>query len=435
MHRYSLMLGLCIAVAIGVTTPRGVIDARANGATLKKIASKLESKTGVIAIEASAPVPYVASQPDPRTFVVELRDVVAAGFDDAFTADPRHPVAGVQVESAAAADGTTVARVRMTLAHPMRPRVRSSRNMIYVEADRIDGNTSATGMISMAGPSAAIHDVRVTQRGTAVAVTLRGTSRLVAASIQEPQDGPRRVVLDLPNVTSAVASSTAVSQGPVERVRIGINPAAPLMTQVTMDLSRQAPYRVESSPDGNDLTIVFDEPIADPLAALRQPALQAAPPASARATAGEPVAAAQAPPANAPVPPPLTPAPAQQISATPAQTPSRYTGFPIDLDFEDVDLRQVLRTFADISGLNVVIDPTIQGTVNLNLKAVPWDQALEIILKANMLGYVQEGPVIRIAPLTVLADEEGQRRKLAEEQALSGTLQVMTRSLSYAKAA
>ena len=94
----------------------------------------------------------------------------------------------------------------------------------------------------------------------------------------------------------------------------------------------------------------------------------------------------------------------------------------------------MLRTFADISGLNIVIDPTIQGTVDVSLKEVPWDQALDIILKANKLGYAVDGTVVRIAPLAVLSDEEAQRRKLAEAQALSGELRVLTRPLSYAKA-
>jgi hypothetical protein len=76
---------------------------------------------GVISIEASDPVPYVASQPDPRTFVVEMRDVVAAGFADNFKVDPRVPVAAVHVENGRAFDGSSVARVSLDLAQPIRP--------------------------------------------------------------------------------------------------------------------------------------------------------------------------------------------------------------------------------------------------------------------------------------------------------------------------
>jgi type IV pilus assembly protein PilQ len=111
-----------------------------------------------------------------------------------------------------------------------------------------------------------------------------------------------------------------------------------------------------------------------------------------------------------------------------------YTGEPITLDFTEADLRAVLRVFADISGLNVVIDAAVAGTVDVALRDVPWDQALDIILRANKLGYTLDGSVVRIAPLTVLADEEVQRRRLTTEQALSGDLRVLTRTLSYAHA-
>ena len=122
----------------------------------------------------------------------------------------------------------------------------------------------------MASPfTPTIHDVRVVQRGTATAIMLRGTAPLVASSIQEPKDAPRRLVLNLPNATSAVAATTAVGQGPVERVRVAMSPTSPFGTQVTMELSRAASYRLEPSADGNDLSVVFDEPAADPIAALR----------------------------------------------------------------------------------------------------------------------------------------------------------------------
>ena len=125
---------------------------------------------------------------------------------------------------------------------------------------------------------------------------------------------------------------------------------------------------------------------------------------------------------------------AQPQQATPGgQTP--YTGDPVSMDFQNADLRAVLRTFAEISELNIVIDPQVDGTVDVSLTDVPWDQALDIILRANRLGYIVDGGVVRIASLVVLAEEEAQRRALAEEQALSGTLVVLTRTLSYARAA
>jgi len=486
-YRYSMLLGLCLAMALGAMSPLRV--AGNDAAMLKRIASRVDGRMGVIAIEATTPVPYIASQPDPKTFVVELRDVVAVGFQNDFSADPRNPIAALQVEHAAATDGTIVARVRMMLDQPMRPRVRSSKNVIYVEAERaavaptpvaapaaspaptaspapaaaaaVAPPTSVVTpvsapvepAVSLRGPSPAIRDVRVQKRGNATAVSLLGTSRLIATSINEPKDGPRRVVVNLPNVTSAVPNTTNVGQGPVQRVRIGFDPSAPLMTQVSIDLSRSAPYRVEASQDGNDLTLVFDEPAADPFSALQSRDSVKQDPKVVASTATSAVSNVESVPSSrtaAPAVPPVQqrvaaqaappsqpavaqPVPTQPQPVVPAQQ-ARYTGNPVSLDFQGADLRAVLRTFSEISGLNLVIDPSIQGTVDVALRDVPWDQALDIILRANKLGYVVDGTIVRIAPLTVLADEEAQRRKLSDEQALAGELRVLTRSLSYAKA-
>jgi type IV pilus assembly protein PilQ len=418
-----------MAIAFAVMAPVGANGARGTAATLKKIASQVSDRTGVISIEASDPVPYVASQPDSRTLLLELRDVSASGFVDNFTPDPRNPVAAVRVDSGRAADGADVARISLTLSQPMRPRVRSARNMIYVEADRPErGVTTDSGMIALAGPAAAIRDVRVARRGGATAVTLLGTNRLVASAVEEDTTGSRRIVIDLPNVTSAVQATTPVNEGPVERVRIGLSPRSALLTQVVMELSRPSAYRVESSPDGNDLTVVFDEPVADPVAAARA---TTAPRPAAPAAAARPAPAVPAVLRTSTAPAGRAQDAAQADSG--GLSP-KYTGHPVSLDFQGADLRAVLRTFAEISGLNIVIDPTIQGTVDVALRDVPWDQALDIILRANKLGYVVDGTIVRIAPLNVLSDEEAQRRKLMEEQALAGELQVMTRALSYARA-
>jgi len=410
-------------------------------AMLKRIASRVDDRAGVISIEASDPVPYVASQPDPRTFVVEMRDVVAAGFADNFKVDPRVPVAAVRVENGRAFDGSSVARVSLDLVQPVRPRVRSARNVIFVEADRLD--RAAAGVISAVGPSTVIRDLQVERRGASTAITLQATGRLVTTNVEESKEGPARLYVDLANATSALPGITPVGQGAVQSVRIGINEKSAMLTRVAIEMSRRSAFHLEPSPDGQALTMVIDDAAA-PTPQAKAVAMLAA---ATKPAAPQPVvvkmAQAQAPP-TAVFAPPVAPAPAQ---TTPPATPTpgtqttqigpnapRYTGHPVSLDFQGADLRAVLRTFAEISGLNIVIDPTIQGTVDVSLRDVPWDQALDIILRANKLGYVVDGTIVRVAPLAVLADEETQRRKLADEQALSGELRVYTRSLSYARA-
>jgi type IV pilus assembly protein PilQ len=429
-----VLLLVCALAALSANASVGAAGAGVDVAALKKITSRLDARSGVVAIESSDPVPYVASQPDPKTFVIELRDVVAAPVTHPVQADPRNPFAGVAVENAVAADGARIARVQLTLSAAVRPRVRSSRNVIFVEADRLDTDAPSAGTVAGIGPTTTIKEILVQPRDGATAVTLRGTGPIVPADVFVPKDGPRRLVMNLANVSSAVVSPVIAGKDPVQRVRVGLSPTSPLVTEVSMELTRAAAHRIETSADKSELTVVFDSPVV-PAAPARKPVavtpvLQqaAVPPASAPSAAS---------PQAVPVPPAAQAAGGQSASAqgnAVPQNPARYTGHPVSLDFSGADLRSVLRTFAEISGLNIVIDPTIQGTVDVSLRDVPWDQALDIILRANRLGYSVDGTIVRIAPLTVLADEESQRRKLSDEQALAGELRVMTRALSYARA-
>jgi type IV pilus assembly protein PilQ len=147
-------------------------------------------------------------------------------------------------------------------------------------------------------------------------------------------------------------------------------------------------------------------------------------------------------PAPEPMPAPIT-EPAQATAQVPVEfepvqvtaREKQFTGHPISLDFKDGDLQDIFRLFADISGLNIVVNPGVTGKVTLKLNEVPWDQALDLILKANNLGYTLENNVIRIAPLSALQREEQEARKLAEERALAGDLEVFSKRLSYAKGA
>jgi type IV pilus assembly protein PilQ len=112
----------------------------------------------------------------------------------------------------------------------------------------------------------------------------------------------------------------------------------------------------------------------------------------------------------------------------------QYTGEPFSFDFKDIDIADLFRFIADISGLNVILDPQVKGSVTLKLTEVPWDQALDLITKNQGLGYAIEGNVIRIAPLSRIAAEERQRAEANRQQMLSAPLMTKIKPLSYAKA-
>ncbi len=83
-----------------------------------------------------------------------------------------------------------------------------------------------------------------------------------------------------------------------------------------------------------------------------------------------------------------------------------FKGRPISIDFQDADIRQVLRIIAEVSELNIVVSEKVAGKVTLRLEKVPWDQALDIILQTYQLGMIKKGNVIRIVPIEQLKREQ-----------------------------
>lgn len=490
-------MAAALAMVLVAGAERSVAGYSAEAPALRSVSSRMDGSVSTVLIEASEPVAYLTSQPDPLTVLVDLRNVRAAELGPHFITGTLAPVSSVTIEESTAPDGSPVARVRVSLERAVKHRVRSSRNMILVEVDRattmalsaapsialkqpLSRTPAATAAVSttnagrsLADAATELRDVKATSLPEGLAIFLTGNGRLVATSVEEARDLPHRVLLDFQGVAAGRAPAmTMVNQGDVRRVRVALNSREPLITRVVIDLARKLPYSIESV--GDELRVLFNRAVDAASAAVSS--ITSPEPASAPKA----VAASIAPPAPAASSDPAAPAPllpAEPVQAEPPQTPlvlsptpgpqsaaltlpepaastpataatmlaaaqsgdtaqqeRRFTGHPVTLDFQGADLRAVLRTFSEISGLNIVIDPTINGTVDVSLREVPWDQALDIILKANKLGYSVEGTVVRIVPLATLAQENEEQRKLTESQALAGELRVMTRPLSYAKA-
>jgi type IV pilus assembly protein PilQ len=147
----------------------------------------------------------------------------------------------------------------------------------------------------------------------------------------------------------------------------------------------------------------------------------------------------------APVQPEKPPAPTpaanlaleqQKASATPAPPPAakKYTGEPISVDLKDVDLKDFFRLIHEISGLNIVLDPSVRGTLTLVLDDVPWDQALDVVLHNNGLGRELEGNILRIAAQDTFRKEAEAQRARIDAQALAVNKITVTRFLSYGRA-
>lgn len=281
---------------------------------------------------------------------------------------------------------------------------------------------------------------------------------------------PLRLVIDLFDTLYAPASGVfPVGRGTLEKVRVSqFQTGDPrVITRMVFDLREAGGYTVDSQK--NELTISFLKNQASGETAASTPKLSK--PVAVATVQEQKIEAPRADNQAAmikdqPQPTPADPAPAaadrpqeqEQEKKTPPATESaaqqappqaqedkfkprvitgeeeKYTGEIISLRFKDADLRDVILYLAEFANLNVVFDPDVRGVVTCDLRDVPWDQALDIILKNNKMGKVIEGNVLRVAPMAVLTREDEEQRALRESKENAGPMLVKTIALSYAKA-
>ncbi|NHB56757.1 type IV pilus secretin PilQ [Acinetobacter sp. 194] len=126
--------------------------------------------------------------------------------------------------------------------------------------------------------------------------------------------------------------------------------------------------------------------------------------------------------------------PEENTNARNVLAPNRYTGNKISLDFQDIEVRRVLQLLADFTGINMVASDSVQGNITLRLKDVPWDQALDIILKTKNLDKRRNGNVVWIAPVSELIKAEDEEAKAIAQSIKLAPIQTEYIKLSYAKA-
>src|SRR5437660_1627433 len=330
---------------------------------------------------------------------------------------------------------------------------------------------------------AVISSVAITQASERSAVRVEGEGRLDvhAGRMQNPE----RLVLDFAGARLAVQKTVIPGiSAPVRGVRIG--QYRPDVARVVVDLTTVTPYRVAR--DGDAVVIYFENPSTTPVEQASSGATltseqnekppqefdyRTAPP---RMVAGRSSKDSKIPAPRFALPGELTQpsvtlasfnekkepvrpdsttqqaaqqaahqavqqantaattmaAQAPAVTATPA---GKYTGEPISVNLKDVDLKDFFRLIHEISGLNVVLDPAVKGSLTIVLDEVPWDQALDIVLQNNSLDKQLNGNVLRIATRATLKTEAETQRDLEKAQAEAVTPVTVPRVLSYAKAA
>jgi type IV pilus assembly protein PilQ len=114
---------------------------------------------------------------------------------------------------------------------------------------------------------------------------------------------------------------------------------------------------------------------------------------------------------------------------------SRYTGRRIDLDFKDADIHNILRLMSEIGNVNIVTSDEVQGNVTIRMRNVPWDQALDVVLRAKGLGKVRRGNLIRVALSATLEKEREMAIARKKQQVELAPLETRLIPVSYANAA
>jgi type IV pilus assembly protein PilQ len=112
----------------------------------------------------------------------------------------------------------------------------------------------------------------------------------------------------------------------------------------------------------------------------------------------------------------------------------KYSGRRISLDFKDADIHNILRLISEVAKLNIVTSDAVSGKITITMRNVPWDQALDIILKTKKLGMVKHGNIIRVAPIDELAKEDELAAKAEENKKILEPLRVRLIAVNYARA-
>jgi type IV pilus assembly protein PilQ len=259
------------------------------------------------------------------------------------------------------------------------------------------------------------------QRGTDdIRVVISGDGRLAHEVTRLDE---RRLMIDIPGVASAIRKPViSVNHQILKQVRLGYHADR---IRVVLDLAEKVAYSVESQ--GANLIVILREGAATDTGTDSHPI---------RGEAVETIESEN--PAMPPVHSDATPRVAQWTMAKVRQastkfhvrpvqmtseaegseksTPkedlvvgeTRYVGRRISLDFQQADISNVLRLIAEVSGFNMVVGEGVKSKVTMKLVSVPWDQALDMILKMNGLGKIRQSNILWIDTLANIAKQQNE---------------------------
>jgi type IV pilus assembly protein PilQ len=467
MMRLKQFSGIIFAVATFAAT--------ASASQLAGVAVKADGGRTTVTIRANGAFTHTEYRPTDNLLLVDLAGVSASKLDNQSRMLKDMPgVLSYRVTGYKGASGTETTRVELGLMANAIVNVDESTNAVAVH---VAAEPATTAEPSAKAPASArpaqIRSVNIARGKSGLNVEIAASGAIEPKVIK--LSSPDRIVIDVPNsLPLARKKNFAVNDAAVKGVRMARYQLNPPSTRIVVDLAQPQDFTV--SLNGSRATIglmAMTAPVSVPFAPAAQEVAQASPasvvvepevtirpatsadiapvdtPADRAADAASrfrrPVTEVAFTNVNASMKsqPALTPAVIQQAqgaqvvqaaTSSTGCTGSRFTGEPISVNLKDVDLRDFFRLVHEISGLNVILDPKITGTLTLVLDDVPWDQALYIVMKNNSLDCQLEGNVLRIAATSTLKKEADDRRAQVEAQALAVDPVTINRYLSYAVA-
>jgi type IV pilus assembly protein PilQ len=447
---------------------------------------KNRDSAAVITILANGTFTHTEYRPTDNLMLVDLAGVSIANQDAKVHEVVAPGVRSYRITAYRSAGGTEVARMELTLARDARVNVSEVEGGLELRVSGSSAAAQATTALPKNNATTRIREISVAHGSDALNIEISGSGPMTAKTMKLTH--PDRVVVDIPNsVLQGRAREIAVNSNDVKTVRAARYQEG--TTRVVVDMAQMRDFQVV--PDGKKLVVQLREsstarPVPQPTSKEAIVTAEAVPPvdasepilpALAKTSARSQDKAVEARPSRSDVAashfasaapalpsinqPPFAPhaslaaEPAminaalqqQQAQATPAGTTvavsaqatgncttGRYTGEPFGMNFKDLDLKDFFRLIHEISGLNVVLDPSVKGSVTIVLDDVPWDQALAIVLDNNGLACTLQGNVLRIATMDTMKTEAEARRAQQDAQALAVPKQTITRYLSYGHA-
>lgn len=355
--------------------------------------------TTEISINSTTPLNYTVYKPlDPYTVVVELQDASLGRFTNKMVIDR----AGVMEIIPSVVEGKeNVVRFEIALTVPADVKPVQKDNSLLLSFV----NPEVVGVTVAEVPEAKEEEIKKAERIEAIDFSRTEDSLLVrikgdgmmSPEVSHPQED--KIVIDILGITTSV-EAPKVYEPPMGGMRIGTYPDK---TRIVFDLLEPVEYDVFS--EGNQIVVSFMSPTPAPSVVAE---VEVPPRVEMRRP--------EEPKKEAPI----------------CYSPEGYVGERISLDFQDADLIHIFRLLADVSGCNIVVSPAVKGKFSMRLRDVPWDQALDVILRNYGLSKRVDGNIIRIAPTADVAKEEQEIAHKKEAELQAGDLITTVYQVNYA---